>query len=31
MQYPELHKKRSNVGGDIAMYKLSIDGAVKAA
>ena len=31
MQYPEMHKKHSNVGGDIAMYKLAIDEAVKTA
>ena len=31
MQYPELHKKRSNVDRDIVMYKLPKDGAVKAA
>ena len=30
-QYPELHKKRNNVDGDIIMYKLPKDGAVKAA
>ena len=30
MQYPELHKKRTNVDGDIVMYKLPKDGAVKA-
>ena len=31
MQYPELHKKHSNVDGDIIMHKLIKDGAVKAA
>ena len=31
MQYPELHKKRSNVDRDIIMHKLPKDGAVKAA
>ena len=31
MQYPELHKKHSNVDGDIIMHKLPKDGAVKAA
>ena len=31
MQYPELLKKRSTVDGDIIMYKLPKDGAVKAA
>ena len=31
MQYPGLHKKRSNVNGDIIMHKLPKDGAVKAA
>ena len=31
MQYPELHKKQSNVDGDIIMHKLSKDGSVKAA
>ena len=31
MQYPELHKKHSNVDGDFIMYKLPKDGAVKAA
>ena len=30
MQYPELHKKHSNVDGDIIMHKLPTDGAVKA-
>ena len=30
MQYPELHKKHSNMDGDIIMHKLPIDGAVKA-
>ena len=30
-QYPELHKKRNNVDGDIIMHKLPKDGAVKAA
>ena len=30
MQYPELHKKHTNVNGDIVMYKLPKDGAVKA-
>ena len=29
MQYPELHKKRSNVDGDIIMHKLPKDGVVK--
>ena len=28
MPYPELHKKRSNVDGDIIMHKLPKDGAV---
>ena len=31
MQYPELHKKYNNVDGNIIMYKLPKDGAVKAA
>ena len=31
MQYPELHKKHSNVDGDIIMHKLPKNGAVKAA
>ena len=31
MQYTELHKKSSNVEGDIIMHKLPKDGAVKAA
>ena len=31
MRYPELHKKHSNVDGDIIMHKLAKDGAVKAA
>ena len=31
MQYPELHKKQSNVDADIIMHKLPKDGAVKAA
>ena len=31
IQYPELHKKRRNVDGDIIMHKLLKDGAVKAA
>ena len=31
MQYPGLHKKQSNVDGDIIMHKLSKDGSVKAA
>ena len=30
MQYPELHKKCNNVGGDIIVHKLPKDGAVKA-
>ena len=30
MQYPELHKKHSNVDGDIIMHKLPKDGAVGA-
>ena len=30
-QCSELHKKRNNVDGDIIMYKLPKDGAVKAA
>ena len=30
-QYPGLHKKHSNVDGDIIMHKLLKDGAVKAA
>ena len=28
-KYPELHKKHSNVDGDIIMHKLSKDGARK--
>ena len=31
MQYPELHKRHSNVDGDVIMHKLPKDGAVKAA
>ena len=31
IQYPEMHKKHNNVDGDIIMYKLPKDGAVKAA
>ena len=31
MQYPELHKKYSNVDGDIIIHKLSKDVAAKAA
>ena len=31
MQYPELHKKHSNVDGDSTMQKLSKDRAVKTA
>ena len=31
MQYPELHKKRINVDGNIIMHKLPKDGEVKAA
>ena len=31
MQNPELHKKHSNVGGDIIMHKLSTSGAVNTA
>ena len=31
MQYPDLHKKHSNVDWDIIMHKLPKDGAVKAA
>ena len=31
MEYPELHKKHSNVDGDIIMHKLTKDGAVPAA
>ena len=31
MQYPELHKKYSNVDGDVIMHKLPKDGAVKVA
>ena len=31
MPYPELHKKRSNVDGNIIMHKLPKDVAVKAA
>ena len=31
MQYPEIHKKHSNLDGDIIMHKLPEDGAVKAA
>ena len=30
MQYPEMHKKLSNVDGGIIMHKLPKDGAVKA-
>ena len=30
MQYPQLHKKHSNVGGNIIMHKLPKDGAVRA-
>ena len=30
MQHPELHKKHSNVDGDIIMHKLPKNGAVKA-
>ena len=30
MQYSQLHKKHSNVDGDIIMHKLSKDGAVRA-
>ena len=29
MQYPELHRKHSNVDGDIIKHKLPKDGAVK--
>ena len=31
IQYPELHKKHSNVNGDIIKHNLPKDGAVKAA
>ena len=31
MQYPQLHKKHSNVDGDIIMHKLPKDVAVRAA
>ena len=31
IQYSELHKKHSNVDGDIIIHKLPKDGAVKAA
>ena len=31
MKYPELHKKRSNVDGDIILHKLPKDGVVKVA
>ena len=31
MQYPQLHRKRSNVDGDIIMHKLSTSGAVNTA
>ena len=31
MQYPELHKKRSNADGDIIMHKSPKDRAVNAA
>ena len=31
MQYPELHKKQSNLDGDIIMHKLPKDGAIKTA
>ena len=31
MQYPELHKKHSNMDGDIIMHKLPKDKAVNAA
>ena len=31
MQYPELHKKHSNVGRDIIMQKLAKDRAAKTA
>ena len=31
MRYQELHKKHSNVDGDIIMHKLPKDGAVRAA
>ena len=31
MQYPESHKKHSNIDGDIIMHKLPKDGAVKTA
>ena len=31
VKYPELHKKHSNVDGDIILHKLPKDGAVKAA
>ena len=31
MRYPDLHKKHSNVDGDIIMHKLKKDGSVRAA
>ena len=31
MRYPELHKKHSNVDGDIIMHKLPNNGAARAA
>ena len=31
MQYPELHKRQSNVDGDIVMHKLPNDGVVRSA
>ena len=31
MQYPELHKKHSDVDGDIIMHQIPEDGVVKAA
>ena len=31
MQYPELHKKRKKMDGDIIMHKLPKDGAIKTA
>ena len=31
MRYPELHKKGSNVDGDIVMHKLPKDGTIRAA
>ena len=31
MRYPKLHKKNSNVDGDIIMHKLPKDGAVRTA